>query len=106
MKPTCRSRMYSAQSIFALDLILHQAAHARQRTSTVGDRDGDHDLVRPGRVGDADLHAIEVASHVSCIFVTEWDVERYSGPSAFLRRRYERRALAEHLPNRSSQLRV
>src|SRR5271154_492798 len=96
----------SAQSVVALDLILRQAAHARQRPSAIGNRNGHHDLIRPGCVGNADLHAIEVASHVRSILVTERDIERHAKPSALLRRRYQRRALAEHLPNWSSQFGV
>src|ERR1700733_11211967 len=127
MKPTCRSRTYrsmpglvrrvladeiticiapSAQSVVALDLILRQAAHARQRPSAIGNRNGHHDLTRPGCVGNADLHAIEVASHICGILVAERDIERHARPSALLRRRYERRTLAEHLPHRSSQFGV
>src|SRR3984885_5209798 len=127
MKPTCRSRTYrsmpglvrrvladeiticiapSAQSVVALDLILGQAAHARQRPSAIGNRNGHHDLIRPGCVGNADLHAIEMATDVCGILVAQRDIERHTRPAALLRRRYERRALAEHLPHRSSQFGV
>src|ERR1700733_2651772 len=124
MKPTCRSRTYrsmpglvrrvladeiticiapSAKSVVALDLILGQAAHARQRPSAIGNRNGHHDLIRPGCVGNADLHAIEMASDVCGILVAERDIERHARPAALLRRWYESRALAQRFPNRSSQ---
>src|SRR3984885_4802365 len=106
MKPTCRSRTYrsmpglvrrvladeiticiapSAQSVVALDLILRQAAHARQRPSAIGDHNGHHDLVRPGGVRNPNLHAVEVASHVRSILVTERDIERHARASTLLR---------------------
>ena len=41
-----------AQPVFALDLVLGQAADARQGPAAVGDRDRDHDLVGARRIGD------------------------------------------------------
>ena len=73
-----------AQAVFAFDLIFFQATDARQRTSAVGHRNGDHDFVRARRIIQAYFHPIEVAADERRIFVSQRNIEHDSQSTAFL----------------------
>jgi len=72
----------SAQAVFAFDLIFGQAADSGERTTAVGDGDGDHDFVGAGRVVDAHFHAVEVAAHEGRVLMAEWNVEGHAESAA------------------------
>src|SRR6185369_6467596 len=48
------------EPVFALDLVLLQPTHTRQRTAGICHHDRDQNLVRTRRVGEADFHAVEM----------------------------------------------
>ena len=81
-----------------------QPADARQRPAAVGDRDRDHDLVGARRVVDHDLHAVEMAAHERRVLVAERNIQRRARPAALLRRRDQRRTLAQNLAHRRAHL--
>ena len=58
------------------------------------------DLVRPRRVGHADLHGIEMAAHVGGIDMAEGHVEPGAEPADLFRRRHDRLGIAEPLAHR------
>src|ERR1700761_6267103 len=92
------------KSVLALDFLDRQPADPRQRPTAVGDGDRDHDLVGARRIVDLHFHAVEMATHESCVLVAERDIERRARPAALLRRRDQRRALAQHLAYRRAHL--
>src|SRR4029077_6008867 len=60
-----------AQPVDPLDLVLCQSADARMRAAGIRDGARHHELVGAGGVGDANLHAVEMASHKGGVLVTE-----------------------------------
>src|SRR4051812_44856507 len=109
---TCLARIPTSslkkltQTVFALDLRNRQPADARQRTAAVGDGDRDHDLVGARRVVDLDFHPVEMAAHKRRILVAEGNIERRAGAASLLRRRDQRRALAQYFPHRRTHFGV
>ena len=66
----------SAQTVLALGLGRGQTADAGEGTARIGHRDRDQDLVGARRVGQAHLHAVEMAADIGCVLVAERDVDR------------------------------
>jgi hypothetical protein len=62
------------QAIFSFDLIFRETSDAGKRSSAIGDRDGDHDLIRARGVADSNFHTIEVAADERGVFVSERNV--------------------------------
>src|SRR5918993_1858764 len=104
--PASAPRSASPQPVLALNLLLRKAADPGQGAAAVGDGDRDHDLAGAGRIGDAHLHAVEVAAHEGGVLVAERNVERHAHPAALLGGGDQRRAAAERLTDRRAELGV
>src|SRR5438105_3285715 len=104
--PTSNSPVKLSQTVFAFDFRNRQSADARQWPAAVGDCNRDHDLVGARRVVDLHFHAVEMTAHEGRVLVPERNVERGPRSTALLRRRDQRRALAQDLAHRRAHLRM
>ena len=96
----------SAKAVFPFDLVFCQATDSGQGTATVRHGHCDENLVRSRRVVHTNFHAIEVATHESCVFVAQGYVERGAGTATLFRGGNERRAFAEYFSYRRAELGV
>ena len=89
-----------AEPVLADGVLGLEPADARMRPPAIRNCHRDDDLVRGGRVRDADLHRVEVAAHEHCLDVVDRDVEGgrpsrpASSPRAGSTRRRRRRGPA------------
>src|ERR1700678_2397820 len=86
-----------AQSVEPFDLVLGQSADARMRAAGSGDGDRQHDLTGARRVGDAHLHAVEMAPDKGGVLVAERHIESDARAAPLLGRGNEGSARAQNL---------
>src|SRR6202453_4576210 len=95
-----------AQSVDPFDLVLGQSADARMRAAGIGDGDRHHDLTGARCVGDAHLHAVEMASDKGCVLVAERHIESDARAAPLLGRGNEGCARAQNLAHRRAKFGV
>src|SRR5581483_5404992 len=93
----------SPEPVLALRVGPSEPAHARVRPPPVGHHQGDEDLVRTRRVGDAHLHRVEVAPDERGVLAVERHVDRGPRRAGLLRGRDDRLPAADRRPERAPE---